>query len=77
MLRADDRDTIATAFGLGDALALTGPVARGEVGQVWRLETTRGAWAVKETFDPLEESEIAEAAAFQEAASLAWTWSIL
>jgi Ser/Thr protein kinase RdoA (MazF antagonist) len=71
MLRADDRDTIAAAFGLDDARSLTGPVARGEEGQVWRLETTRGAWAVKEAFDPLDEPEIAEATAFQEAASRA------
>jgi Ser/Thr protein kinase RdoA (MazF antagonist) len=71
MLRADDRDAMVAAFGLGEALSLTGPVARGEQGLVWRLETTRGTWAVKETFDPLDESEVAEAAAFQEAAALA------
>jgi Ser/Thr protein kinase RdoA (MazF antagonist) len=71
MLRTDERDAIAAAFGLGEALSLTGPVARGEQGQLWRLETKRGAWAVKETFEPLDESIVAEAAAFQDAAARA------
>ena len=71
MLQADHRDAIAAAFGLGGARSLTGPVARGVLGQVWRLETERGVWAVKETFEPLDEREAAEAAAFQEAATLA------
>jgi aminoglycoside phosphotransferase (APT) family kinase protein len=71
MLGPDERDAIVAAFGLGEALSLAGPVARGEQGQVWRLETTRGTWAVKETFEPLSEAEVAEAAAFQEAAALA------
>ena len=71
MLQVDDRDAIAAAFGLGAARSLTGPVARGEQGQVWRLETARGHWAVKETFEPLDEREAAEAAEFQEAATRA------
>ncbi len=29
-----------TAFGLGDGAVLTGPVARGELGRVWRLTTS-------------------------------------
>lgn len=70
MLRPDEGGAIVAAFGLGEALSLVGPVARGEQGQVWRLETTRGTWAVKETFEPLSEAEVAEAAAFQEAAAL-------
>ena len=71
MLGADDGGAIAAAYGLGEALSLTGPVARGEEGQVWRLETTRGSWAVKETFEALAETDVAEAAAFHEAAALA------
>jgi Ser/Thr protein kinase RdoA (MazF antagonist) len=71
MLRPDEGDAIVAAFGLCEALSLVGPVARGEQGQVWRLETTRGTWAVKETFEPLSEAEVAEAADFQEAAARA------
>ena len=71
MLRAADQYGIAAAYGLGEALSLTGPVARGVLGQVWRLQTERGDWAVKETFDPLDEREAVEAAAIQEAATLA------
>ena len=41
---------IAARYELGGAAELVGPVARGEVGQVWRLTTSRGAWAVKEPF---------------------------
>ncbi len=62
---------IAAAFGLGAARSLTGPVARGEEGQVWRLETAAGTWAVKETFDPLDAADVAEIATFQEAAAAA------
>ena len=71
MLRPADGDEIAAAFGLGAARSLTGPVARGEEGQVWRLETAAGTWAVKETFDPLDAADVAEIATFQEAAAAA------
>ena len=43
-------------------------MARGEVGQVWRLTTSRGTFAIKEQFDPFPEDEVREHAAFQEAA---------
>ncbi len=69
VLRPEDSTSIATAFRLGGSPALTGPVARGEEGQVWRLETDAGRWAVKETFDPLSPADVDEIAAFQEAAS--------
>ena len=71
MLRPADGDEIAAAFGLGAARSLTGLVARGEEGQVWRLETAAGTWAVKETFDPLDAADVAEIATFQEAAAAA------
>jgi len=66
MLRADDAQLIATVFGLGSSGVLDGPVARGEVGQVWRLETTDGVFAVKEPFEPPEESATDDEAAFQD-----------
>ena len=45
---------------------MVGPVARGEVGQVWRLTTSGGEWAVKETFEPPPLGEVDDHAAFQE-----------
>ncbi len=50
MLQPGDAAAIAEAFGLGEAAVLTGPVAAGKVGQVWRLTTSSGTWAVKEPF---------------------------
>jgi len=68
MLSAADAPHIATAFDLGEAVGMTGPVSRGVIGQVWRLETDRGAWAVKEWFERPDAEELAEGVAFQEAA---------
>jgi Ser/Thr protein kinase RdoA (MazF antagonist) len=48
------------AYGCGAPAALGGPVARGEQGEVWRLETPSGSWAVKLLF---EEPDIADAEA--------------
>lgn len=66
----DDADAcqVADRFGLGDHPALTGPVARGELGQVWRLTTAHGAWAVKESFGWTDHAEALDAADHQEAA---------
>jgi aminoglycoside phosphotransferase (APT) family kinase protein len=50
---------------------LEGPVARGEQGQVWRLTTPEGIWAVKEPFEPPDIEEAEWCAHFQEAAVLA------
>src|SRR3954467_6934351 len=42
-------EDIARLFDLGAGAELsTGPVARGKEGLVWRLDTARGRWAVKE-----------------------------
>ena len=59
---------IADWCGLGAEATLTGPVARGELGQIWKLETSFGRWAVKEPFDRVSEPEAEEGAAFQDAA---------
>jgi Ser/Thr protein kinase RdoA (MazF antagonist) len=61
--------SIARRFSLGDGATLTGPVARGELGQVWRLTTSNGVWAVKEPFEAKSRAEIEEEAQIQE---LAW-----
>jgi hypothetical protein len=62
---------ISDRFCLGDGAVLSGPVARGEQGQVWRLTSTSGAWAVKEIFEPPSEDESREAGTFQESACAA------
>src|SRR4051794_22295487 len=63
--------SILAAFGLGSLGRLSsGPVAGGRLGSIWRLDTERGSWAVKQVGD-VAEGELAallEGAAFQEAA---------
>jgi len=71
MLRAADAARVAATYGLGDVLAFTGPVARGVIGQIWRLDTSLGSWAVKEWFDEPVADELEEGARFQEAAAAA------
>jgi thiamine kinase-like enzyme len=58
---------VASAFGLGIATDPLQAVARGEQGQVWLLETEHGSFAVKESFEPQNESEAAADVAYQEA----------
>jgi hypothetical protein len=52
---------VADAFGLGLAASLSEPVARGELGEIRRLVTDRGAWAVKESFAPVDDEDLARA----------------
>jgi hypothetical protein len=66
MLAQGDAAAIADLYELGDAAVLVGPVARGEVGQVWRLSTSAGSWAVKEPFEPPSVAETMDDAAFQD-----------
>jgi aminoglycoside phosphotransferase (APT) family kinase protein len=68
MLSVGDAAALADRFAVGADARLSGPVARGEQGQIWRLTTSQGAWAVKEPFEPPPPDEAEEAAAFQEAA---------
>jgi hypothetical protein len=67
MLSARDADRVAVRFGLGRDAVLSGPVARGELGQVWRLDTIEGAWAVKEPFEAPSPQDAADDALYQEA----------
>jgi Ser/Thr protein kinase RdoA (MazF antagonist) len=74
MICETDAERIAAAYGLGDGARLEGPVARGEQGQVWRLTTDRGTFAVKEPFPAFADQDPAEArrhAAFQRRARAA------
>ncbi|GAA2737263.1 hypothetical protein GCM10009867_23790 [Pedococcus aerophilus] len=67
-----DSAEVARCFDLGRVRSSsTGPVARGKQGEVWRLDTTEGAWAVKVAFGAVSEPGIAASAAFQEAAHAA------
>ena len=62
---------IVAAYDLGSSGRLSdGPVARGRLGSIWRLDTNRGSWAVKrvDTTDDEELSEIEDGARFQERA---------
>jgi hypothetical protein len=65
-LDGSDGGRIGDLFGLGGDAVLSGPVARGEVGQVWRLTTSRGAWAIKEPFERPSVDEANDDAAFQD-----------
>jgi aminoglycoside phosphotransferase (APT) family kinase protein len=60
-----DAAELADRFALGRAARLSdGPVARGRQGEVWRLDTTDGRWAVKVPF----RSAAFDSAAFDSAA---------
>ena len=65
MLDPSAGPAIATAFGLGCRAWMTGPVARGELGQVWRLETERGTFAVKDPFLEVHADDAEADAAYQ------------
>jgi Ser/Thr protein kinase RdoA (MazF antagonist) len=65
--RAGLTASILAAFDLGPWGRLSdGPVARGRLGSIWRLDTERGSWAVKQVSGE-DGGELLEGAAFQEA----------
>jgi Ser/Thr protein kinase RdoA (MazF antagonist) len=68
VLNPGNASLIAGEYDLGDEATMSGPAARGELGQIWRLESSRGAFAVKEWFEESPENELLEGAAFQAAA---------
>lgn len=73
-LHEEDVPALMVSFGLGSEGRLSdGPVARGRVGAIWRLDTTCGSWAVKEVSDDaaVQRAGLLEGAAFQEAVALA------
>ncbi len=65
MLGPGSAFAIAAAYDLGPVIDFAGPVARGEQGEVWRLITASGPWAVKVTFAPLSAAEAEVPAEFQ------------
>ena len=63
--------SVLSAFDLGSWGRLSdGPVATGRLGCIWRLDTERGSWAIKQVGDVPDEdlAALLEGAAFQEAA---------
>ena len=62
---------IAHRFGLGDDAVAAPTAARGEQGQVWRLTSSRGTFAVKEMFKAWTEDEVRVAADYQDAVTTA------
>ena len=67
-----DAGEVAGRFGLGRVVRLSGgPVARGRQGEVWRLETADGRWAVKVPFHESGEPQVRGSTRFQEAACAA------
>jgi hypothetical protein len=69
MLTAGDAERVTGEFALGTGSVMSGPVARGELGQIWRLESSLGTFAVKEWLEEFPWNELEEGAAFQEAAA--------
>lgn len=68
MLRPADAGAIAAAFGLPPDAVLSGPVARGQLGQIWRLRSGAGSWAVKEWFASPDVTAVEADHGFSEAA---------
>jgi Ser/Thr protein kinase RdoA (MazF antagonist) len=62
---------VAERFGLGAPLKAPAYADRGELGRIWRLDTDRGSWAVKELLYPVAEAAAAADVAFQLAAAAA------
>ncbi|HZA71784.1 MAG TPA: phosphotransferase [Propionibacteriaceae bacterium] len=61
----DSAEPIAEAYDLGSVLEFTGPVARGEQGEVWRMHTDRGLWAVKRSYFDFAATDAQRAGEFQ------------
>jgi Ser/Thr protein kinase RdoA (MazF antagonist) len=54
-----DAAAVATAFDLGAPVAPATFAARGELGRIWRLDTDRGTWAVKQLLEPPDPAAVA------------------
>ena len=68
MLSTADAEAVAAAFGLGPDAVLDGPVARGQLGRIWRLRADGASWAVKEWFAPPDVTAVEAHHEFSEAA---------
>jgi Ser/Thr protein kinase RdoA (MazF antagonist) len=66
MLDPDQAAAVAEAFDLGAGAELIGPVASGRLGDIWRLSTDRGQFAVKDARFPVDPDEVAADVAYQD-----------
>jgi len=71
MLSVADGPAVAAEFGLGRGARLIGPVARGQLGQIWRLDVDGASWAVKEWFASPDAAAVEANRDFAEAARAA------
>ena len=58
MLAGGQVEAIVERYALGAGAHVTGPTARGYHGEVWKLATSRGTWAVKRHFVHHDEAEV-------------------
>lgn len=63
-----DADWVAQTYDLGTPLAAMTFAARGELGRIWRLDTDRGTFAVKQLLFDLDEDEAQADVVLQRAA---------
>jgi thiamine kinase-like enzyme len=71
VISGSEGEAIAAAFGLaraGEAVGLSGPVARGQLGRIWRLEVGDRSFAVKEWYAGQRVEEVGRDADFVDAA---------
>ena len=66
MLDPNQAAEVAGRFALGNHPVLAGPVAAGRLGDVWRLSTDRGEFAVKDARFPIDPAEVAADAGYQD-----------
>jgi Ser/Thr protein kinase RdoA (MazF antagonist) len=66
VLDSSHAGAVAARFALGGDPRLAGPVAFGRQGEIWRLDTDRGAFAVKQSRIAPDPDEAEHDAAFQE-----------
>src|SRR3982750_3268929 len=66
-LDAMHAQAVADAFGLGRVKSLTDPVARGELGEIRRLESDHGIFAVKQALARGSVADAETSAAYQRA----------
>ena len=67
-MNEDEARWITAGFALGRPIGAALPVARGEMGRIWRVDTDRGRYAVKELIEPMDEAAAQRDVAFQLAA---------
>ncbi|WP_203717388.1 phosphotransferase [Asanoa siamensis] len=71
MMSTEVTAMVTMRYGLGPAAKPPVYAARGELGRIWRLDTDRGTWAVKEALVPVAEAAADDDVAFQVAAAAA------